>query len=100
MLSARAPVFTRRTNGWDIFVEVQNFGQVGSSAASLTLVVQEDEKTETVGKIAIPALKPYEKIRLLTSSETVFEKGKEYTFHLTIGTETKTLSEYTFKAVP
>lgn len=100
MLSARAPVFTRRTNGWDIFVEVQNFGQVGSSAANLTLVVQNDEKTETVGKIAIPALKPYEKIRLLMSSKTVFEKGKEYTFRLTIGTETKTLSEYTFKAVP
>ena len=100
MLSARAPVFTLRTDGWDVCAEVQNFGQVGSSDASLSLSVEKDGKTETVGNAAIPALKPYEKNRILFSSKTVFEKGKEYTFHLTISAKGKTLSNYTFKATP
>jgi hypothetical protein len=99
-LSALAPLVTPRTNGTDFSVEVENFGQVASQATTLKLTVEKDGKKTDVGNGAIPALKPFEKINVLFSSKTIFEKGKEYAFTLDILSQGKIVSSYSFQSTP
>lgn len=98
-LSALAPVFTPRTDGTGLSVEVENFGQVASQETKLKLSIENEGKKSEVGTGLIPALKPFEKINVLFSSKTVFEKGKEYAFTLDILSQGKTVSTYSFKRV-
>jgi hypothetical protein len=100
ILSALSPIFTARTNGLDLSVEVQNFGQVASQASTLKLLVEKDGKKVEVGTTPIPALKPYEKTNVFFSSKPIFEKEKEYAFTLSILLKDKSLSTYNFKATP
>jgi hypothetical protein len=100
ILSALSPVFTLRTDGFDLSVEVQNFGQVASQATTLKLTVEKDGKHTDVGNAAIPALKSFEKTNVLFSSKAVFEKGKEYAFTLNILSKDKVISTYNFKTTP
>jgi hypothetical protein len=61
---------------------------------------KKDGKKINVGTGSIPALKPYEKTNVFFSSKPVFEKGKEYTFMLSILLKDKQISTYEFKATP
>lgn len=99
-LSALAPVFTPRTDGFELSVEVRNFGQAASRETSLTLTAEMDGKTAEVGNGTAPALKPYEKTHVWLSSRPVFEHGREYAFTLTIHSDGKTVSTFHFKATP
>jgi hypothetical protein len=99
-LSALAPVFTPRADGFELGVEVRNFGLAASRETSLTLAVEVDGKTVEVGNGTTPALKPYEKTRVWLSSRPIFERGREYAFTLTIHSDGKTVSTFRFKATP
>jgi hypothetical protein len=99
-LSALTPVFTPRTDGFELSVEVRNFGQAASRETSLTLTAEMDGKTVEVGNGTAPALKPYEKTHVWLSSRPVFERGREYAFTLTIHSDGKTVSTFHFKATP
>ena len=100
VLSALSPVFTARTDGFDLSVEVQNFGQVASQATTLKLTVEKDGKTTEAGNVAIPALKSFEKTNVMFPSKAAFEKGKEYAFTLNILSKDQIISTYHFKTVP
>jgi hypothetical protein len=99
-LSACRPVFTARSQSFDLSVEVQNFGQVASGEALLKVTAERNGKETEVGSVAVPPLKPYEKTRIFFTCEPLFEKGAEYRFTLTIGTTDKPLSTFSFQAIP
>lgn len=84
VLSARIPKFSEAGSGFDITVEIQNFGQVASVKSPITLEYLQSGKKIVVGKGSIPPLSPYEKteVRLLGGNQ--LEKGKEYDFVVTI----------------
>jgi len=83
-LSARLPRFTKTENGFDITVEVQNFGQVASSPADLKITYAEDNQSVAVADGQVPALKPFEKTTVEMSCGPLFETGAEYTLTVTI----------------
>jgi hypothetical protein len=97
ILSARKPVFSLRTNGVDLSVEVQNFGQVASKETTLELLVDKDGNKVKAGTATVPSLKPYEKTNVLFFTPSLFEKGKEYAFTLTILSDDKPMSTFNFK---
>ncbi|MDZ8117085.1 glycoside hydrolase family protein [Pontiella agarivorans] len=70
ILSARLPVFKGKTAN----VEVQNFGQVASESAVVTVIVDDRE----VASGAVPALNPFEKIdvKLKTGKVQLTPKSK------------------------
>lgn len=102
ILSARAPVITESLNGASYSVEVQNFGQVTSSKASVKIAYTKDGKTINVATGDIPVLAPYEKVYLQLSGKTALNKGYEYDITVTIFSGKKVLStlsleKYLFK---
>ncbi|MDR2764496.1 MAG: hypothetical protein LBB90_05640 [Tannerella sp.] len=99
-LSALAPLFTARTDGFDLSIEVQNFGQVASRETSLKLTAENDGKTVNVGTVPVPPLKPYEKTNVRLFAPPLFEQGREYAFTLTILSGEKTVSTFHFRATP
>ncbi|KAA6334818.1 hypothetical protein EZS27_016898 [termite gut metagenome] len=100
ILSALSPIFTLQTDAIDLSMEVQNFGQVASQEITLKLVVDKDGNTTEVGNGTVLALKPYEKTKVNFSSKSIFEKGKEYAFTLTILSKGKIVSTYNFNKTP
>jgi len=77
-LSSRLPVFTKSDNGFDIAIEVQNFGQVASKQTALKIVYTKEEKAVDITKGNIPALKPFEKTTLKLTCSKLFEPGVSY----------------------
>lgn len=59
ILSARKPVIDSLTN--KLSVDVDNFGQVASNAATIKVYLQQDHKKIALGQAVIPALQPYER---------------------------------------
>lgn len=98
ILSARMPVFA--LDGQDMNIVVENFGQVKSQSAVLTLEWLQNENKRKIGQTKVSSLAPYEKTNVVLSSEMKFEKGKTYDFVLTIRTTDDVVSSYTFQAVP
>ncbi len=86
-LSARMPRFAASENGFDIRVEVQNFGQVASGPAALQVSYRDGERSVTVADGQIPALKPFEKQTVQMTCGQLFERGREYSLAVTIGPE-------------
>ncbi|MDR1882809.1 MAG: glycoside hydrolase family protein [Prevotella sp.] len=100
ILSALVPVFTPRTDAMEISVEVQNFGQVASSEATLQLTVEKNGEKISAGSAVVPPLKPYEKTTVFFSAAPFFEKGVEYNCTITIRSKEKAFSPFGFKATP
>ena len=100
VLSTRLPVFTPTAKGFVQNIEVQNFGQITSAKATLKLEYETDGRMTKIGSVAVPALKPYEKTSMNLSCGEIFEKGKEYTFVVTIQAKQQKLYTFTLKTVP
>jgi hypothetical protein len=100
ILSALTPVFTPRTDGLDLSIEVQNFGQVASQESALKLIVELDGKNTEIGNGIVSTLKPFEKTNVWLTAQPVFEKGKEYAFTLNILSKGEIISTYHFKTKP
>ena len=94
ILSARAPVFSVSGKGLICDIEVQNFGQVSSQKASITIGYKKNGKTIKVASGIVPPLKPYEKMTLQLSGKGVFEQGKEYEQVVTIYSGKKNISTF------
>jgi hypothetical protein len=80
ILSARLPEITPAENGFNLKVEVQNFGQVASKAADIKVVYFKDDEEAEVASGKIPGLKPYQKTDVGLKCDNLFRKGVEYTF--------------------
>lgn len=83
-LSTRMPRFTKNENGFDISVEVQNFGQVPSEPADIRITSAKDDRSVPVAAGQVPALKPFEKTVVEMTCGQLFEAGAEHEFTVTI----------------
>jgi hypothetical protein len=98
MLSARKPIFTPRSQGVDMAVEVENFGLAASRTTTLKVSVAKDGGQIEIGSASVPALKAYEKATVTLSGNQIFEKDKEYSFRITIYSGDREHSTFAFKA--
>ncbi len=83
-LSARMPRFTQNENGFDISVEVQNFGQVPSEPADIKITYTKDDRSAPVAGGQVPALKPFEKAVMEMACGQLFEPATEYNLTVTV----------------
>ena len=83
-LSPRMPRFVKNGDGFDIAVEVQNFGQVTSEPADLSIVHSPGAQAVTVAAGQVAALDPFEKTTVNLTCGDIFEAGVEYTLRVII----------------
>lgn len=95
ILSARLPVFA--SDSPDISVVVENFGQIASAPAVLTLEQLQDGNRKAIGQAELTSLAPYGKTNVTLTNKIKFEKGKTYDFVLTIRTSDNVVSTYSFQ---
>ena len=89
ILSARLPEITPIDNGFNLKVEVQNFGQVASKTAAMKIVCIKDEKEVEIAAGKIPRLKPYQKSVVELQCGNLFKKGVEYNLIVIINRDSK-----------
>jgi len=78
------PVITASSNGFNLKVEVQNFGQVPSKTAGIKIFFTKDDKEVEVAAGKISSLKPYEKTTVDLKCSQLFDKGIEYIFKVVV----------------
>ena len=100
MLSACLPVLTSSNDGFNLKVEVQNFGQTASKTTNIGILYIKDNKEVEVASGKIPPLKPYQKTNVELKCESLFEKGVEYTFIVTINPENRNPVKLHGKMIP
>lgn len=100
ILSPLLPVITATTNGFNLKVEVQNFGQVASKKAGLKVTFFKGEKEIEVASGKLNPLNPYEKTTLELTCGDLFEKGTEYIFRVTVNPDDKQPSVLHGKLMP
>lgn len=86
-LSSRLPVFKQKDSGFDVAVEVQNFGQVASGNANLKVISFLDGEEIEIASEKIPELKPFQKTNLAFHCNNKFEQGVSYKMKVIINTE-------------
>ncbi|MCX6237308.1 MAG: glycoside hydrolase family protein [Bacteroidia bacterium] len=84
ILSPLLPVITANDYGFNIKVEVQNFGQVASKTAKLKIFFTKNDKEVEVAAGKVPGLKPYEKTTVDLKCGKLFDKGVEYIFKVIV----------------
>jgi uncharacterized protein (TIGR02588 family) len=84
-LSARKPIFKKEKGGYDVDVEVENFGQVTSKPAEIKIELISNNTSIEIAKGTVPSLKPFEKSTQTFFTEKEFETGGvEYIVKVTI----------------
>jgi len=83
-LSPLAPIITKKDNGFNIAVEVQNFGQVSSEPADIKIVYSTDDKVVEVAAGTVPLLKPFQKTTVELTCGKIFEAGVAYNLKVII----------------
>ena len=89
ILSPLLPVITANSLGFDLKVEVQNFGQVASKTAKLKIFFTKDDKEVEVAAGKIPSLKPWGKTIVDLNCGKLFDAGVEYIFKVVVNSEDK-----------
>ncbi|NEW81052.1 MAG: hypothetical protein GZ094_01620 [Mariniphaga sp.] len=89
ILSTLLPVITANDNGFNLKLEVQNFGQVTSKKAKLKVTYLKNHNETDVASGIIPILKPYEKTTIELTCGKLFETGAEYIFKVIVNPEAK-----------
>jgi len=84
ILSPLLPVITATANGFNLKVEVQNFGQVPSGTAGLKIYITKDDKEVEVAAGKISSLKPWEKTTVDLNCGQLFEAGVAYIFKVVV----------------
>jgi hypothetical protein len=79
IVSPLLPVITANDKGFDLKVEVQNFGQVAAKAGTVKVMYLKDGKETQLATAKVSALKPYEKTTVALTCGNLFEKGIAYT---------------------
>ncbi len=95
ILSARMPVFA--TDGRNMTIEVENFGQVTSKPAVLKLEQLKDGKKTEIGQTKLPSLAPYGKTKVTLSGKSNFRKEEAGDFILTIRTTDNVVSTFSYQ---
>lgn len=98
ILSARMPVFA--TDGRNMTIEVENFGQVTSKPAVLKLEQLKDGKKTEIGQTKLPSLAPYGKTKVTLSGKSNFRKEEAGDFILTIRTTDNVVSTFSYQTTP
>ena len=83
-LSALAPKIANKEDGFNIAVEVQNFGQVSSEPAGLKIVYSTDDQVVEVAAGTAASLKPFQKTTVELTCGKIFEAGVAYTLKVII----------------
>jgi len=87
ILSPLLPVITATANGFNLKVEVQNFGQVASKTARLKLFFSKGDKEVEVAAGKISSLKPWEKTTVDLNCGQLFDAGVAYTFKVVVNSD-------------
>jgi hypothetical protein len=87
VLSPLAPRIDQKEDGFDITVEIQNFGQVPSETADIKIVYSTDDKIVEVASGTVPSLKPFEKTTIELTCGKIFEPGTAYNIRVIINTD-------------
>jgi len=74
-LSACMPKIDKKRDGFNIAVEVQNFGQVSSEPAEIKIVYSTDEQVGEVAAGVVGSLKPFQKTTAELTCGEIFEAG-------------------------
>ncbi len=83
-LSACMPKIDNKEDGFNIAVEVQNFGQVSSESADIKIVYSKDDQVMEVAVGTVPSLKPFKKTTVELTCGKIFEAGVAYTLKVII----------------
>jgi hypothetical protein len=100
ILSPLMPVITACENGFNLKVEVQNFGLAPSKKARLKVVYNTDDKEVEVASGKISCLKPYEKTTVDLFCGSHFKAGVEYLFTVIINPDDKAPVKLHGKLIP
>ena len=88
-LSARLPIITPIEVGFHVAVEVQNFGQIASKPADLTVSYDAKDGKVEVTSGTIPALNPFQKSTVELNCGKLFEAGTAYDLEVLIDPGTR-----------
>ena len=88
-LSARLPRFAKNENGFDVTVEVQNFGQVASEPADLKIVYRKNDRDVVVADGKVGPLEPFEKTTVQMTCGNLFEVATEYALTVIINPDAR-----------
>ena len=83
-LSAYTPKIDNKEAGFNIAVEVQNFGQISSEPADIKIVYSTDDQVVEVAASTVPSLKPFQKTTVELAYGKIFEAGVAYTLKVII----------------
>ncbi|MCP4607630.1 MAG: hypothetical protein GY845_02790 [Planctomycetes bacterium] len=83
-LSACMPKIDKTRGGFDIAVEVQNFGQVSSKPADIKIVYNTGNQVVEVAAGTVGSLKPFQKTTVELKCGKIFKAGIAYTLKVII----------------
>ena len=89
ILSPLLPVITANDHGFNLKIEVQNFGQAASKKAKLKVTFIKNNKEVEVASGKISDLKPYEKTTVELKCGKLFDAGVEYLFKVVVNPDDK-----------
>jgi len=78
------PKIDNKEDGFNITVEVRNFGQVSSEPADIKIVYSTDDQVVEVAAGTVPSLKPFQKTTVELTCGKIFEAGVVYTLKVII----------------
>jgi hypothetical protein len=88
-LSARLPIFVKSGNGFDIEIEIQNFGQEESKPSGLKILSTIGGKEVEISSGKIPQLGSFQKTTLKMNCGSLFAKGEKYPCKIVIESESQ-----------
>ena len=100
VVSACLPVFTKNYLGFDLSIEVENFGVSKSNDCKIKVFKVDDEGEVEVASGSVPKLKPFEKTEVKLSCGNLFDKGVEYTIKVVLEAEDHDPLSLTAKTIP
>lgn len=77
ILSARMPKITKSAEGYDIHVDIENFGQTASQVSQVELVYLNNNTETFVASAKIPKLEPFDKTTIHLKYDGKLFSGKE-----------------------
>jgi len=83
-LSPLAPKIDKKENGFNIAVEVRNFGQVSSEPADIKIAYSTDNRVVEVAAGTVSSLKPFQKTTVELKCGNIFEALVAYTLKVII----------------
>ena len=83
-LSALAPKIAKKDDGFNIAVEVRNFGQVSSEPADIKIAYSTDDRIVEVAAGTVSSLKPFQKTTVELTCGNIFEASVAYTLKVII----------------